>query len=76
MSIRSKQVYSDENWEGGTVYLVPSTHSDQYWKSEWAGSNMNVFNLEILEALEAFRKNPDFRYTIDQASIAQAFFSC
>ncbi|MHA1340490.1 MAG: hypothetical protein ACTSRZ_09705 [Promethearchaeota archaeon] len=74
MMIENKNIYSDdENWKYSTVYLIPSTHADPYWKGEWAGPNMGTFHDNLLEALLYLKINPDFRYTIDQASIALTF---
>jgi len=73
MVIESKNIYSDNNWPYSTVYLIPSTHSDPYWKGEWAGPNMYTLMDNLLDALLYIKINPDFKYTIDQASIILAF---
>nr|MDO8113526.1 hypothetical protein [Candidatus Sigynarchaeota archaeon] len=61
------------SWSGRTIYLVPSTHSDTYWKGEWAGPNMGTLHDNIIDALNVIDFYPDFRFTIDQAGIASTF---
>ncbi|MBD3351175.1 MAG: hypothetical protein GF364_06790, partial [Candidatus Lokiarchaeota archaeon] len=73
MVYENRQIYNDEDWEGGTVYLIPSTHADTYWKGEWAGPNIGILLDNIINALMMIDRNSDFRYTIDQAGIAYTF---
>lgn len=73
MVIANQSIYQNEAWSGGTVYLIPATHSDPYWKGEWGGSNIGILHDNIIDALLYLRIDPDFRYTIDQAGIVSTF---
>ena len=73
MFFGSADVYNNKEWDGATIYLIPTTHADPYWKGEWAGPNIGILHDNIMDALEMIQFNPDFRYTVDQHSIISTF---